>query len=104
MVDWRKDACKSMWFLSDLERQQRGTKLTPEQRAQVEATLKEHVARYIRMATQKVGGGKYGKSNDLDTIGNLEITTQTIVIAAVDLCLDGAFGPMPDKIEGDYNV
>lgn len=31
MVDWRKDACKTMWFLSDLEREQRGAKLTPEQ-------------------------------------------------------------------------
>lgn len=28
MVDWRKDACKTMWFLSDLEREQRGAKLT----------------------------------------------------------------------------
>lgn len=102
-IDWRKDACKSMWFLSDLERKNRGAKLTPEERESVERTLKEYVARFVRMATQK-NIGQRGNSRDLDTMNTLEITGMQIIIAATDLALDGAFGEMPDRIEGDEYV
>lgn len=99
-VNWRKNACESMWFLPDLERRARGCKLTAEERANVEESLKKFVARYIRMATQKTAGQR-GLANDLDTLNTLEITGMNIIICATDLCLDGVFGEMPDEIEGD---
>lgn len=102
-IDWRKDACKSMWFLSDLERRNRGAEMTPEERESVERSMKEYVARFIRMATQK-NIGQRGSSKDLDTMNTLEFTGMRIIIAATDLALDGAFGEMPDRIEGDEYV
>ena len=100
MIDWQKDAHRSMWFLSSMEREKRGCKLTEEQRVNVQETLKNNVARYVRMATQKTAGQR-GNVGDLDTANTLGITGMAIIIAATDLCLDGAFGPMPEMIEGD---
>ena len=74
-----------------------------EQREQVQQSLKNNVARYVRMATQKCAGQR-GNAGDLDTLESLNHTAMAIIIAATDLCLDGAFGPMPDKIEGDQYV
>ena len=36
MIDWQKDAVKSMWFLSEYERKMRGCKLTDDERREVE--------------------------------------------------------------------
>lgn len=103
MIDWQKDANKMMWFLSAREREARGCRLTDAQREHVQQTLKENVARYVRMATQKCAGQR-GNAGDLDTLESLYHTAVAIIIAATDLCLDGVFGPMPDKIEGDQYV
>ena len=103
MIDWQKDACGSMWFLSAKLREARGYKLTDDQREQVQQSLKNNVARYVRMATQKCAGQR-GNAGYLDTLESLNHTAMSIIIAATDLCLDGAFGPMPDKIEGDQYV
>lgn len=103
MIDWQKDAHRTMWFLSSMEREKRGCRLTDEQRENVQEALKENVARYVRMATQK-NAGQRGNPGDLDTLNTLGITGMSIIIAAADLCLDGVFGPMPDKIEGDEYV
>lgn len=102
-IDWQKDAHDHMWFLSEMERKARGYKMTAEQRAAVEKSLKENVARYVRMVTQKTAGQR-GLPDDLDTTSTLGITNMAIVIAAVDLALDGAFGEMPETIEGDEYV
>lgn len=99
-IDWQKDAINSMWFLSAYEREKRGCKLSPEDREHVQETLKQNVARYVRMATQKTAGQR-GRAQDLDTLNSLDHTAMAIIIAAVDLCLDGVFGPMPERIEGD---
>lgn len=103
MIDWQKDAHQTMWFLSSMEREKRGCKLTDEQRVNVQESLKQNVARYIRMATQK-NAGQRGSNGDLDTLNSLNITEMAIIIAAADLCLDGVFGPMPGSIEGDEYV
>lgn len=103
MIDWQKDACKSMWFLSTLEREKRGRKMSEAEQQHVAETLKQNVARYVRMATQK-NAGQRGKSGDLDTLNSLNHTAMAIIIAATDLALDGYFGPMPERIEGDYYV
>ena len=103
MIDWQKDAIKSMWFLSAREREARGYKLTDEQRQHVAETLKQNVARYVRMATQKTAGQR-GNAGDLDSLESPNHTAMAIIIAATDLCLDGVFGPMPEKIEGDEYV
>ena len=100
MIDWQKDAVKSMWFLSEYERKMRGCKLTDDERRDVQECLKENVARFCRMATQKTAGQR-GKVSDLDTLNSIGHTAMAIIIAAVDLCLDGVFGPMPERIEGD---
>lgn len=103
MIDWQKDMKGTMWFLSAYEREQRGYKLTDEERISVQESLKRNVARYCRMATQK-NAGQRGKNDCLDTLNSLMHTEMAIVIAATDLCLDGVFGAMPDKIEGDEYV
>lgn len=77
--------------------------MTPEERESVERSMKEYVARFIRMATQK-NIGQRGSGKDLDTMNTLEFTGMRIIIAATDLALDGAFGEMPDRIEGDEYV
>lgn len=100
MIDWQKDAVRSMWYLSAMEREKRGCRLTAEEREDVQRALKNNVARYVRMATQKTAGQR-GKNRDLDTLESLNHTAMAIIIAAVDLCMDGVFGPMPGKIEGD---
>lgn len=89
-----------MWHLNDLERRARDYKLTEAERADTIELLKAYVARYIRMATQK-NAGQRGNPNDLDTLNTLEITAMSIIICATNLCLDGYFGAMPDRIEGD---
>lgn len=103
MIDWQKDARRTMWFLSSIEREKRGCKLSDEQRQNVQESLKQNVARYVRMATQK-NAGQRGNAGDLDTLNTLGITGMAIIIAAADLCLDGVFGPMPAGIEGDEYV
>lgn len=103
MIDWQRDAHQTMWFLSSMEREKRGCKLTDEQREAVIETLKQYVARYCRMATQKTAG-QYNRNRDLDTLNGLCNTATNIIICATDLCLDGFFGPMPEKIEGDAYV
>lgn len=102
-IDWQKDAIDSMWFLSAREREMRGCKMTAEEREAVKDALKRNVARYVRMATQKTAGqrGLVSHLNTLDTLGH---TSTAIIIAAVDLCLDGALGAMPESIEGDVIV
>lgn len=53
MIDWQKDACGSMWFLSAKLREARGYKLTDDQREQVQQSLKNNVARYkLRMCAE----------------------------------------------------
>lgn len=98
MIDWRKDAVNSMMFLNDLEMKKSGYQVDIE--GEKEA-LKMFVARLVRMMTQKTAGQR-GKAGDLDTIGGLGITEANIIICAMRLCLGGAFGPMPDKIESDF--
>ena len=99
MIDWQKDAVKHMWWLSQLGREQRGHKMTDEERDAALETLKKNVARYCRMASQMTAGQR-GKVEDLD-FRSIEHTGMAIIIQATDLCLDGVFGPMPDKIESD---
>lgn len=103
MIDWQKDAHGSLWCLSAYERETRGRKLTEDERAHYADVLKENVARYCRMATQK-NAGQRGGTDDLDVLNGLWRTEMMIVIAATELCLDGVFGSMPEKIEGDEYV
>lgn len=100
MIDWQKDCVQTMWHLSVLERRKRNFRLTEDDRQDMIAMLKDNVARYVRMATQKTAGQR-GNVGDLD-FDTIDMTAMTIIIAAVDLCLDEqTFGRMPDKIDGD---
>lgn len=103
MIDWQKDCHGHLWELSAYERETRGRKLTEDERVHWADVLKENVARYCRMATQK-NAGQRGKAGDLDVLNGLWRTEMMIVIAATELCLDGALGEMPEKIEGDEYV
>lgn len=63
------------------------------------ATLKENVARLIRLTTQK-NAGQRGARDCLDW-NSLDATLMMIACAATSLCLSGEQGEMPDMIEGD---
>jgi len=97
-IDWRAGLKDSMWGMFWMG-QNSGKNADTEADKRV---LKEHVARLIRLTTQKVGydAAKRGLKNALDW-NSLDTTVMTIVCAATSLCLSGEFGAMPDYIEGD---
>lgn len=96
MCDWRKNLKDDMFSMFLLER----SKGEPVDVEHEKETLKEYCARMVRMATQKTAGQR-GLKDDLDALNTLELTEMTIIICACRLCLAGALGPMPDRIEGD---
>ena len=96
-IDWQSGLKGAMWSMFWM-RQNSG-------REDIEAdinALKEHVARLIRLTTQKVGydAMKRGIKDALDW-NSIDTTIMTIVCAATSLCLSGLFGEMPKTIEGD---
>lgn len=97
-IDWRADLKDSMWGMFWMG-QNAGKNADTEADKRV---LKQHVARLIRLTTQKVGAdaAKRGLKNALDW-NSLDTTLMSIVCAATSLCLSGEFGDMPDTIEGD---
>ena len=95
ICDWQKNLKDSMFSMFLLER----SKGEPVNEADTIDTMKGYCARMVRLATQKTAGQR-GNKDDLD-VRTLDLTMMTIVICACRLCLSGALGPMPDKIEGD---
>lgn len=95
ICDWQKNLKDSMFSMFLLER----AKGEPVDEADTIATMKEYCARMVRLATQKTAGQR-GNKDDLDA-RTLDLTMMTIAICACRLCLSGALGPMPEKIEGD---
>lgn len=93
MIDWQKDCKTAMWSMFWLEHQN-----DPDKKADTEL-LKESVARLIRMTTQKTAGQR-GKATDI-SFDLIDPTIMTIVCEATLLCLSGALGKMPEKIEAD---
>ena len=97
-IDWRAGLKDSMWGMFWMG-QNAGKSADTEADKRV---LKEHVARLIRLTTQKIGydAAKRGLKNGLDW-NSLDTTIMTIVCAATSLALSGEFGEMPEHIEGD---
>ena len=93
-IDWQSGLKDSMWSMFWLKQN-----LSPADVEQDKATLKENVARLIRLATQK-NAGQRGAKDCLDW-NSLDTTLMMIVCAATSLCLSGELGEMPDMIEGD---
>lgn len=75
MIDWQKDCVQTMWHLSVLERRKRNFRLTEDERQDMIALLKDNVARYVRMATQKTAGQR-GNVGDLD-FDTIDMTAMT---------------------------
>ena len=96
-IDWQSGLKDSMWSMFWLRQN-----MSPADVEQDKATLKENVARLIRLTTQKVGYDalKRGIKDSLDW-NSLDTTLMMIVCAATSLCLSGELGEMPDMIEGD---
>ena len=91
-IDWQKDCKDAMWgmFMLKVMHGNVGTENDKE-------SLKEAVARLIRMTTQKTAGQR-GQSGHVDW-NALEHTIMTIVCAATSMALAGEFGEMPAMIE-----
>ena len=92
MIDWKKDVKDAMWAMFWLKDHDKPMDLEADQE-----TIKENIARLVRMTTQKTAGQR--RMNDHVDWNALEHTMLTIVGCATSLAWSGAFGPMPDKIE-----
>lgn len=88
MIDWEKDCKDATWsmFWMGADRQKPNTD-----------SLKENVAKLIRMTTQKTAGQRGVK--DHVNWAALTPTIMAILVEVTILCLSGAFGPMPKEIE-----
>jgi len=91
-IDWKKDCADTMWAMFWLKANagDLGTEKDKE-------SLKDSVARLIRMATQKTAGQRMA-SGHVDW-NSLEHTMMNIVCCAASLALAGEFGPMPEFVE-----
>lgn len=91
-IDWKKDMKDTMWSMFWLKANTGdiGTEADKE-------TMKENVARLIRMTTQKTAGQRKA-SGHIDW-NCLEHTMLAICCCATSLALAGEFGPMPDTID-----
>ena len=92
-IDWRKGLKDAMWAMFWLRQ------ASPQEIERDKATLKDAVARLIRMTTQK-NAGQRGAKDCIDWDG-LDTVMMTIICEATSLCLSGALGEMPETIEGD---
>ena len=89
-IDWQQDCKDAMWSMFWVARGNADTTADEE-------SLKENVARLIRMATQKNSGQRrQTKSVDWNA---MDPTLMNIALCATALCLNGKFGDMPDNIE-----
>lgn len=93
-IDWQSGLKDSMWSMFWLRQN-----MSPADVEQDKTTLKENVARLIRLATQK-NAGQRGAKDCLDW-NSLDTTLMMIACAATSLCLSGELGEMPDMIDGD---
>ena len=91
-IDWKKDCMDTMWAMFWLQ-QGSGRDTTDHDRE----SIRENIARLIRMATQK-NAGQRGSKDTVDW-NSLEHTMMAIVCAATSLALHGEFGSMPETIE-----
>ena len=91
-IDWQKDCKDTMWamFWMKANAGDLGTENDKE-------SLKDSVARMIRMTTQKTAGQRHISSH-VDW-NSCEHTMMNIVYCATSLALAGEFGPMPEFIE-----
>lgn len=91
-IDWQKDCKDAMWAMFWLKANagDLGTDKDKE-------SLKDSVARLIRMTSQK-NAGQRGNKNCVDWNAQ-EHTIMNIVCCATSLALAGEFGPMPEFIE-----
>ena len=91
-INWQKDVKDAMWamFMLKANAGDLGTEKDKE-------SLKDSVARLIRMTTQK-NAGQRGSKNCVNWDAQ-EHTIMNIVCCATSLALAGEFGPMPEFIE-----
>lgn len=92
MIDWQKDCKDAMWSMFMLNPNPRSEDIELDKR-----TMRENVARLVRLTTQKSGGLR-GESNTINS-RNLPLVEVNILIAATRLALAGYFGEMPEKVE-----
>ena len=98
MIDWQSDLKDAMWSMFWVARNQDGAGPAAVDPDDAES-LKESVARLIRMTTQKTAGQRSVK-NHLDW-KQLDTVLMNIACITTRMCLDGVFGKMPEKIEED---
>ncbi len=89
-IDWEKDCKDAMWSMFWVSHERGDTTADEE-------SLKENVARLIRMATQKTAGQRKPKA-DIDW-NAITPTLMNIALSATAMCLNGRFGEMPKYIE-----
>lgn len=91
-IDWKNDLKDTMWSMLwfKVNTGDIGTENDKE-------TIKENVARLIRMTTQKTAGQR-GIKDHVDW-GALEHTMLSICCCATSMALAGEFGAMPDAID-----
>ena len=96
-IDWQAGLKDAMWGMFWMKQNAGKDDIEADKE-----TIKEHVARLIRLTTQKVGydAEKRGLKDSLDW-NSLDTTIMSIVCAATSLALSGEFGQMPQYIEGD---
>lgn len=95
MIDWLEDCKDAMWSMFMLNPHP-----DPETVEIDKETIRDNVARLVRVYTQKGGGYGKGKlsANYIDS-RDLPLMQVSILIAATRLALGGYFGEMPEKIE-----
>lgn len=91
-IDWKKDVKNTMWSMFWLKENAGETRTESDRE-----TIKENIARLIRMTTQKTAGQR-GMKDHVDW-GAMEHTMLSICCCATSMALAGEFGPMPDVID-----
>lgn len=89
-IDWEKNCKDAMWAMFWISRDHGDTTADEE-------TLKENVARLIRLTTQKTAGQRKPVA-DIDW-NAITPTLMNIAVSATAMCLNGRFGEMPKYIE-----
>ena len=91
--DWQQDCKDAMWSMFLLHPNPASEDIETDKQ-----TMRENVARLVRLSTQK--GGGHGADRDANHIDmrDLPLIEVSILIAATRLALAGYFGEMPGRV------
>lgn len=94
MIDWQENCKDAMWSMFALNPHP-----DPETVEIDKETVRDNVARLVRLSTQKGGGYGVGSNPSYIDMRDLPLIEVSILIATTRLALGGYFGEMPEKIE-----